>query len=154
MSNELYNYIDSIWKSISRLKILKKKKTKYFIKDGMINFSLDLLNDTHCVMCKSKINDCSLKKCHHIYYLLIKIYKLNIEDLTFIFKNNNIKNICNKKFLIEDEDKSCPICLEDCLENRINYNSLYQCLNCSQLFHKKCLKKYHSEKCPMCQNNI
>ena len=81
------------------------------------------------------------------------------------FKSCNVYEYCRIKFstlslteiLIEDLSDDCSICLE-------KYKKNDKCvrLNCSHIFHKKCLNEWFKKRtyvgedlnCPICRNNL
>ena len=66
-------------------------------------------------------------------------------------KREQIKNIKYKK-VKETTDTTCPICIDE-----LKKGEYYRTLECSHVFHKKCIdnwfKKDHSD-CPMCRKKI
>jgi len=68
-----------------------------------------------------------------------------------------LKEISLTEILIEDTNDNCSICLE-------NYKKNDKCvrLNCSHIFHKKCLNEWFKNRidkseeltCPLCRNNF
>lgn len=153
MSIQLYNYINSISKNIKSIKIQGKNKNIFRIKDGYFSFTIDLLKDKKCIMCKNKINNCSLKKCKHLYAILLNSLKVPLDDISFLFLNNNLEKVVNRdEIIIKEEDFECPVCLENTSNDQ--YNKLFQCLNCSKFYHSKCIRKCNTNKCLMCKSEF
>lgn len=155
ISKEFNDYLNNLnFAKISHYK-LKRNKNKYLfgIKDGIFNFKVNL-KIFSCCLCKDH-NQCSLKKCKHIYYILIKIFKLKPVELMFIGINNNIENVIeNKEIKINEEDLECPICIENIFECNLPYYKKLQCLNCGKFYHSKCYRKLKDNKCVNCFNII
>ena len=155
ISNEFYEYINKLnFTRISHYKLKRNKKKYLFgIKDGIFNFKVNLKNFS-CSLCKNN-KQCSLKKCKHIYYILMKIYKLTPIELMFIGINNNIENVIeNKEIKITEEDLECPICIDNMFQYNLPNNKRLHCLNCGKFYHTKCYRKLKDNKCVNCFNII
>ena len=142
ISNNFNTYLQNLkFIGISTYKI-KHNKNKYVfgIKDGIITFTLNI-KDFKCSLCK-KPQQCSLVKCKHIYYILIKILKLTPKELMFVGINNNIENIIiHKKIEIKNEDLECPICIDNVFQYNIPNWKRIHCLNCGKFYHRNCCLK-------------
>lgn len=166
MSNEFTKYLSEL--SFSNISILpnKKKKfiktinnqqisTKYHIKDGYINFDINL-KEPKCRICKD-VPFCSLKKCKHLIKLYQNVFNLSNYHLQFIWMNNNTTNLINGKPIeIKEADLECPICLDsvDLNTNNIyNLDKIYHCLDCGKFYHKKCMIMAKSNKCLNCYDH-
>ena len=152
MSKEFIEHIKNINGNIS---IVKKdfKKLKFKIKEGFTTFIVDLKNN-ECSFCE-KVSSCSLKKCVHIYKLYYELYKLNAEDLQFLWINDNYKKVKNnEEMIIQSTDIECPICLDDAGGNKYNKSKVIHCLDCGKFYHINCLEKAKKGiKCLICTNN-
>ena len=83
----------------------------------------------------------------------------NVNDVSILEENNfnadNIPDIkledVNELNELNDENKICPICLEE-----YKNNDMIKKLNCNHIFHSECLKKWLSVKavCPTCRNDL
>jgi hypothetical protein len=86
-------------------------------------------------------------------YTLLVIYSITKTSLKYIKKNNF--NIDNKIIMInlidikEDDDKTCPICLDDLKEN------ICKLIQCKHIYHKMCIKEWYKTSghfiCPNCR---
>lgn len=155
MEINLTNYIDSIYNLIININTVKinYKKNIYSLKEGIINFNVKLDNKPKCNLCNKNLI------CHHIFYILIKYYKLSNFVLSFIgdsdIYNEFLKNIKKKElnYCLEQiitkkiEDTECGICLENL--KFINYNDfgkgLYKCSTCKKYLHSKCIDNWFSK---------
>ena len=99
--------------------------------------------------------------------ILIVIFKFS--GIVFcVYMLNNIVNIIHKLllkyyykvyYIFNDKlEKECSICLENCIENYENPQSIL--FNCNHAFHKNCIKLMIKNtlgaelKCPMCRRHI
>jgi hypothetical protein len=99
--------------------------------------------------------------------ILIVIFKFS--GIVFcVYMLNNIANIIHKLllkyyykvyYIFNDKlEKECSICLENCIENYENPQSIL--FNCNHAFHKNCIKLMikntlgNELKCPMCRRHI
>ena len=153
ISNEFNDYLKKLsFTGITHFKI-KRNKNKYLfgVKDGIVSFRVNL-EDFSCNLCKQG-KQCSLKKCKHIYYVLLKVLKLTPLELMFVGMNNNIKNIIEKKELeIKEEDLECPICIDNMFQYNLPHHKRLHCLNCGKFYHRKCYLKLKDNKCVNCFN--
>ena len=99
--------------------------------------------------------------------ILIVIFKFSGIVLC-VYMLNNIANIIHKLllkyyykvyYIFNDKlEKECSICLENCIENYENPQSIL--FNCNHAFHKNCIKLMIKNtlgtelKCPMCRRHI
>ena len=153
MSNDFTKYLSGL--SFNNISIIPNKKkrytkiinnkpisTRYHIKDGFINFDINL-KDPKCIICKD-VPLCSLKKCKH----LIKLY-----DLQFIWMNNNTNNLLEGGSLeIKETDLECPICL-DIVNLNHSLDKINHCLDCGKFYHRKCMIKAKANKCLNCYDH-
>ena len=152
MSYQFYEYYNSIKKPLNIIKINKKKHI-YFLKEGIINFSVKL-KQLDCQLC-SKKKECDLKKCNHIYQLFNQYYNINEYLLQFLFINDNYKKaLKNEELIIEEKDLECPICLENTEIINKPDNKIINCLNCNKFYHRKCLNKTNKKICYICSDII
>ncbi len=156
MSNQLYSYLDSIYSKLNKLSLVTtKKKTKkhdYIIKDGIIQMKVKFdEKGINCMMCKNP-SMCNLRKCHHVYFILIKILKIKISQLTLLWKDDNWENFIKNNIINEDfSNEECGICLEEIEQNgKINFSKIYQCLDCGCFVHNKCINKAKEKHCLFC----
>ena len=152
MSKEFYEYMDG-FKDDFIINKKHKKKHKYSIKKGFINFNINLINPD-CPFC-DKSSTCSLKKCIHIYKIYNTVYNVPRDKLVFLWINDNyLKVLNNEKMVILPDDIECPICLENAGFNNYIKNKTIHCLDCGKFYHTKCLDKTKKGKvCLICTNN-
>ena len=152
MSKEFCEHIDKL---NSNIIILRKdfKKLKFKIKEGFTTFIVDLKKN-ECSFC-NKVSSCSLKKCIHIYKLYYELYQLDINELQFLWVNDNDKKVKNKEdMVILSDDIECPICFDDAGTKGYNKLKVIHCLDCGKFYHNKCLEKSKKGiKCLVCTNN-
>lgn len=161
MSNQLITYLNSIYSKMDTLKHIpnkkKLKKHNYTLKDGIIQMSVRFNNaGVYCIMCENPKN-CDLKKCYHVYYILINILKLNIDQLTLLWRDNNWKNfiIDINKANNDYTKEECGICLENIENNQqIIFSKLFQCLDCGCFSHIKCLSQAKDKHCLFCYTSF
>ena len=148
MSKEFSNYFKNLTDNFIILR-KNKKKHIYRIKDGFINFDLDL-KKTNCPICKT-VSTCNLKKCNHIYKLYQNEYNVPYEKLQFLWINDNYLRILeNKEIIVQSKDTECSICLEDCY----NEIKIKHCLECGKFNHINCLTKANSlDECLNCKQD-
>jgi hypothetical protein len=152
MSYQFYNYFNSIKKPLNVIKINKKKHI-YYLKEGIINFSVKL-KQLDCQLC-SKKKECDLKKCNHIYQLFNEYYNIDEYLLQFLFINDNYKKaLKNEELNIDEKDLECPICLENTEIIKRPNNKIINCLNCNKFYHNKCLNKTNKNICYICSSSI
>tara|TARA_B100000927_G_C16285980_1_gene397499 strand:+ start:242 stop:727 length:486 start_codon:yes stop_codon:yes gene_type:complete len=152
MSKEFCDYINNLNYNfiITRQ---DTKKHKFSLKQGIINFKIDLKNGI-CPICP-KINICSLKKCAHLYKIFEEVYNVPFEKLQYLWTNDNYKKVLNKEeMIILDNDIECPICLEDAGKIGYDRHKVIHCLDCGKFAHSKCLiKSNRGIKCLICTSN-
>jgi len=158
MSNQLRNYLNQQISKFSMITILPSKKSKknknyFLLKDGILQLSVIFNNDgINCQICQNP-KKCNMKKCYHSYYILIKHFKLNLSQLSLLWKDDNWeKFIENHQFIADYSNEECGICLEN-IERRDgfnDFNNIYQCLNCTNFIHTKCKKKFKKDECIYC----
>ena len=136
------NYYNSIISKIKNIE-LKRCKNIIFLKDGFINFKIDLNKIEYCPMC-GKFNHCDYKKCHHIYAILIKYFNLDFNSLLFIWKHDNYHKLLKNEKLSYLKDECC-ICL--CM---VDVSNNILCLNCGNVYHYRCLNSLKNKKCLNC----
>ena len=131
ISYQFIKYIYELKNKMKYIKIIKQhKKNKFTIKDGIVKFTIDLKN-LNCQIC-NKIKKCSLKKCEHIYYILLYHLKLDIYKLL--------------NFLSSSIENECIICMRRLQHTK----TIYQCLDCGKFYHHKCINKCNAKYCMNC----
>jgi hypothetical protein len=149
----LQPYFNKQFNTIFIIQQTKNKKNTFTLKDGIIKLKISFFKDKiECNWCTNP-KLCSLKKCKHIYFLLINHYKLSIDELCLLWRDNNWEIFFEDKqkkpnsYLNED----CGICLEEIEQNNyVNFTKIYQCLDCSNFTHHKCLKQINKDHCIFC----
>lgn len=155
MSEELLHYVNSFYKQICIMQIFinKKKKNIFKIKEGIMNLIVTMKADNiTCTWCHNP-KQCSLKKCKHIYFVLMKHFDLSLDEICLLFRNDSwgkfFKDNTDLPKSYQDED--CGICLEEIEQNNyINFKKIYQCLDCGNFSHNKCLKQINKDHCIFC----
>jgi len=120
----------------------KKRKLKGFdFRDGILSFSVSINKTCHCGLCKKTY-------CEHIIYILFRYYQLSLYTITLCTIKPLWNIIWKSKFIdvsvIVDtylKDNMCGVCLDP-----LATSELFQCNNCSQLTHQKCIKKWFVKK--------
>ena len=158
MSIQLYDYINTFYKKFNGIILItnnkKKKKDKniFKLKEGYVNFFVKFEeNKIECNFCNNpKI--CSLRKCRHVYFILINHFKLDIYNLTLLWRNDNWKQFLNEGKLFDDfSEEECGVCLDEIEKNnKIDFKNIYQCLDCGNFSHQKCLKRLKEDHCLYC----
>lgn len=166
MSNEFTKYLSGL--SFNNISIIPNKKkrytkiinnqpisTRYHIKDGFINFDINL-KDPKCIICKD-VPLCGLKKCKHLIKLYQSVFDLSDYDLQFIWMNNNTNNLLEGKPIeIKEADLECPICLDIVnlnTKNSYSLDKINHCLDCGKFYHRKCMIKAKANKCLNCYDH-
>ena len=161
MSIQLVDYVNTFYKQINTMQLFinkKKNKNKFKIKDGIITLEIKL--DTNNIICNWCSNPklCSLRKCRHVYFLLLNHFNLNLNQIALLWRENNwekfIQNNSNLPKSYQNED--CGICLDEIEKNNyIDFKKIYQCLDCGNFSHHKCLKQINKDHCIFCykENN-
>ena len=156
MSNELVDYVNTFYNSLNKMQLIVNKKNKknlYKIKDGIISLEIKLANNQiKCNWCSDK-KLCSLRKCKHIYFLLIKIFKLSLDEICLLWRDNNWEKFFkdNNDLPQSYQNEDCGICLEEIEQNGyVNFKKIYQCLDCGNFSHTKCLKQINKDHCIFC----
>ncbi|VVU95471.1 hypothetical protein CPAV1605_1222 [seawater metagenome] len=158
MSDQFYSYLNTIYPKFNNLSLVtsRKKKSKkhhYIIKDGIIQMTVKFESGgINCMLCKNP-KQCNLKKCHHVYYIFLKVLNFNIHQLGLLWKDNNWNDFYYKDIKPKDySQEECGICLEEIEEKKgyINFEKIYQCLDCGCFIHKKCLNKAKEKHCLFC----
>lgn len=145
----------------------KKDKYKINIKDGFINYLVDLNN----LICPCKTNN--VKYCNHILFFLYYHLNLSIVSITYldikeifqkfikyIHENKQNLNTLIEKDIYRYFDKDCIICYDKLIKKNINLN-LFICNCCKNELHLNCYLKWMNFKtkgiefekgCPFCKN--
>ena len=159
MSQQLYNYFKNIENKLNSISLIQSKKNKkntFYLKDGIFKLFVKFnKNNIDCQMCKNP-KLCSLKKCHHIYYVLIHIYKLDLKQISLIWKDDNWEKFINQEIIDFNNkwnEEECGICLDEIITKKFNYYDIYQCLECGNLMHNKCLRKTEENHCLFCYSS-
>ncbi len=129
------------------LSIVKRKNNTYTVKDGIINFIVNI--DTMRCPCKTSL------LCDHLIYILITVFKLNFKILEFFHKliiqfHSNIKHPKLNKFLenilhTEILNDDCAICMNSMIYKE-NIDELSECCICQKYCHQKCAMKWAKTK--------
>jgi hypothetical protein len=159
MSIQLVSYLKGIYPKFKGLSIVennrkkkKSKKNEYMIRDGYLTMNIKFQKDgVNCIICKDKKN-CSLKKCHHVYFILIEHLKLNINQLSLLWQENNWDLLLGNEIPNQDyDDIECGICLDEIKQyGKVKFNNIYQCLECGSFSHTKCLSRINKDHCLFC----
>ena len=158
MSEELIYYVNSFYKQISGMQIFvktnkKKGKNIYKIKDGIVTVQIKLTaNNIICNWCQNP-KQCSLKKCKHIYFLLMKHFDLSLNEICLLWRNDNWTTFFNDNSNLPKsyKDEDCGICLEEIEQDSyVNFKKFNQCLDCGNFTHHKCLKQINKNHCIFC----
>jgi hypothetical protein len=135
-----------------------KKKNKYYIVDGKINYSFDPIN----LKCS-----CSPTLCEHIIFYLTNIIGININYLFFFnkIKKNYGNFIKEQSDVIKEKiinflksEVECIICFCSLLEQKFE-NNIVECFTCNNYCHKICFQTYKSKNqisndtCIFCKSN-
>jgi len=79
-------------------------------------------------------------------------FKLDSHQLSLLWRDNNWNNFLNKNEITDDFSKEeCGICLEEIKKNGyIQFKNIYQCLDCGNFSHTKCINKVNEDHCLFC----
>ena len=138
-------YYQNLSNKINNLDI-KFRKNKFIIKDGI--FTIYISDIKTCSLC-GDFKLCDYFKCYHIYGILIKYYKLNYNQLFFLWKNDNYQKLLNK----QEFDYSMEECIV-CFDKINYYKQFIQCTLCGICYHNKCINKCKDDKCLNCQGKL
>ena len=155
MSNQLRDYINTFYSKLNNIIMIvgrKDKKNIFKLKEGFIKFQVEFKKDSiNCNLCKNP-KLCSLKKCRHVYFLLINHFKLDIYQMSLLWKDGNWEKFYENHEIEDDYTKEeCGVCLDEIEKNgKIRFDSIYQCLDCGNFSHHKCLRKVKEDHCLFC----
>jgi hypothetical protein len=145
------------YKHFSYYQKKKKRLFKFMVKDGIINFPVELNTNPKC-LCAHPKN--SWVKCEHIYYILFEHFYLSESVVKYLFKDKIfehfaaivLKNNNNDNDISLDDEmtifirefyrqEQCGICLDDMCDNKSKSEMLlYQCIKCHNSVHQRCMK--------------
>ena len=159
MSEELLYYVNSFYQQVLGMQIyIKNKKKKknnntFKIKDGIITLEVKLNSENIiCNWCQNP-KKCSLKKCKHIYFILLEHFELSLDEICMLFKDDNWTNFFNDNTILPTsyQNEECGICLDEIEQNGyVNFKKICQCLDCGNFSHSKCLKQIKKDHCLYC----